>query len=447
VENGIHFGTDGIRGEVGKHPFTPQALINIGKAIAAWSKQKYNSEPKFLIVNDTRISCENIKNFIKTGLNYFNVKHVDAGILPTPANLAILKNNPDFDFGIVISASHNKFSDNGIKIFDKKNSKLSELDEKTIELYFAEFSAEKVNEPSYFQDLSFSPKTSLEFKEQYKQNILQQVQPGLLQGLKIVLDCANGATYEVAPEIFKILGATVIDVSTSPNGININDNCGALHTKTMQKTILENNADFGFAFDGDGDRVMCANHKGEIKDGDDLLAILSTHPQHENLKTVVGTIMTNFGLQVYLDSQNIELIRTSVGDKYIMAKLEEQNLLLGGETSGHIIIKNYLNTGDGIFAALKTLETVLKTNNFELQSFEKYPQVILNVPIKEKRNLSEGIYAQIINEQQQKMNHGRVIVRYSGTENLLRIMTEDKSSSLANNIASTLAQELQKVLN
>ncbi len=440
----INFGTDGIRGKSNQHPFDRPTLFRLGCAIAKWRIEKYgNKNPQILIGHDTRQSCPTVKKNLEDGLLTFSVKIIDAQVLPTPAIYQLIKDDKTLDCGIMISASHNPYEDNGIKLFDSKTGKISKTDEEVI---IKNYNEELRNE------IPVSPlkKGSLILDEKcytkYKENLLSLFPANFLSGQKIVLDCANGATYKIAPDVFESFGANVIKIATNPNGTNINDNCGALHPQNLQKTILNNHADIGFAFDGDGDRVVAINKNGQIKDGDDLIAILSQNPKYTECKKIVGTIMTNQGLEKFLKDHNKELIRTKVGDKYIAAKLNEENLLIGGEASGHIILKDYLNTGDGILVALKILKTIINSDNWDMDSFDKYPQILINVPVKHKKDLSLPPFSKIIEEEKNKLINGRTVIRYSGTENLLRIMVEDSKYDSAQKIANNLANKLQKAL-
>ncbi len=440
----ISFGTDGIRGKVGQFPFTPQSLSQLGIAIAQWSISKYKKEnPKVLIGHDTRISCPKIKIALKTGLCALPLQIIDAEILPTPAVCQLINKKNNFDFGIIISASHNPYNDNGIKIIDAKTIKINSLDEKIIVSNF-----ENITNISPVVSLNkqSSEQTWKNAALEYKNNILSFFKPKLFSGIKVVLDCANGATYKIAPDIFESLGAEIITIYSQPNGKNINDNCGSLYPQNLQKIVLQNNADIGFAFDGDGDRVLVINKNGEILCGDNILALLSTHPKFSSIKTIIGTIMTNLGLDLYLKKNGKNLIRTKVGDKYVSAKLQENNLLLGGESCGHIIMKDYLNSGDGIFVALRILETIILTNNWEIKTFKKVPQILINVPVINKKDLSMQPYSSIIKKQKDILKQGRIVIRYSGTENLLRIMVENENKDNAIQAAQTLAKQLQKEL-
>jgi len=441
VEQTLAFGTDGLRGNADAFPFTQKSLFNLGSALALWNKKKYSS-PHVLIAYDTRKSCSRIKNSLIAGLSSQGTICSDAGILPTPSVLSYIQNNKDFTCGVMISASHNPHHDNGIKIFDTKTGKLSPRDEKTIINLYEKYKNKDIASES------FKIKHALhnETYEFYKKNIISFFPPLFLKGKKIVLDCAHGATYIVAPDIFSTLGAEVIALNTSPNGENINEKCGTLFPTHIQKNVVKHNADVGFAFDGDGDRVIAITHSGQIRDGDDILALLLNHPSFSSTTTVVGTVMTNHGLECSLKEVGKSLVRTAVGDKYVLAHLQKHNLVLGGETSGHIIQPHYLNTGDGIFTALKALETLFVMNDWSFKSFEKLPQTIVNVPIEKKDDLNKQPYISLIEKCKKLLINGRIIVRFSGTENVLRVMIEEKNAHHAQQLAHQLAQHLQAVL-
>lgn len=431
------FGTDGIRTTVGDHPLTLQLLPQLGHAIAQWALQKYNKKPSILLGHDTRESCALIKAGLKTGLLQNNVDVTDAYVVPTPVLCQLVQKQDRFDCGIIISASHNPYHDNGLKIIDASNGKLSEQDEHTItELFYTHTATptyQKLGTDTLLQNVN----------ELYYQEIQTHFDAHFLAGVTVVLDYAHGATYQLAPQIFKQCGAQVISINNTPDGKNINDNCGALHLDQLQKKVIEHKADIGFAFDGDGDRVMAVSKDGVIKNGDDILALLLQHNTYQQQTGIVGTIMSNQGLHVHLTKNNKTLVRTPVGDKYVAQQLLKDNLLLGGEQSGHIIIRDYLTTGDGIFTALKTVESVMQNNNWDLHTFERYPQVLINVPVKEKKDLTQKPFATLITNREQQLKSGRLVVRYSGTEKLLRIMVEDDDAHHAHAIGTQLSQELQ----
>lgn len=434
------FGTDGIRNRVGHSPFTYTDLPRFGHAIARWALKKYGATPKILMASDTRISASFVKSSLTSSMLLYPVTIHDAMVLPTPGLCKLLTLNPSFDFGIVISASHNPYHDNGIKIIDAKNGKLSSEDEAEISRIFHEPTIQI--DYSTFGTMHYWPQAA----DCYRNAMAQEFEPRLLAGLTIVLDCAHGAAFQIAPELFRQLGAQVIALYDQPNGININENCGSTHPELLQKAVLEHHADAGFAFDGDADRVIAVSRNGEIKDGDDMIALLLDNPHYNQEIGIVGTIMSNHGLAVLVKEKQKSFMRAAVGDKFVSARLEEKSLLLGGEQSGHIIMRDYLNVGDGIFAALRALETMRHTRNWAMTTFRKFPQVLINVPVSVKKSLEQEPIAKIISAYQEQLPNGRVIVRYSGTESILRIMIEDSNEASALAIGNQLAQELQKNL-
>lgn len=435
------FGTDGIRNTVGTSPFTLSHLPRLGTAIARWAHNKYNTEhPIALLASDTRISSSFVKNALSSGMLLHGNSIVDAGILPTPALFALLKNQKKFHYGIMISASHNPYQDNGIKLVDAYRGKLTEHDEQIITALFHEDT-----HPSRYNQLG-SISSWPEAAEQYSKFVLNHFEPNFLAYKTIVLDCAHGATSHIAPAIFNALGAHTITINANPNGTNINDQCGTLHPEQLVQAVKKYNACMGFAFDGDGDRVTVVNNNGVIKNGDDCLALLATHPQYTSQKTVVGTIMSNEGLAAHLHRLDKKLIRTPVGDKYINAYLETHNLLLGGEQSGHIIMRDYLNTGDGIFTALRILETIVLIGNSNLLTFTKYPQILINIPILTRHDLSKPPYADVIASYTNKLKPGRLEIRYSGTENILRVMIECEDEQNALSVGNQLTNALKELM-
>jgi phosphoglucosamine mutase len=434
------FGTDGIRNAVGTTPLTLDILPRLGQAIGRWAQEKYGDGALFLLAHDTRQSCSWVKATLKAGLLLYPVTIHDAQILPTPAVFHLMKENDAYVCGLIISASHNPYGDNGIKIIDAQLHKLSYKDELAL------------------SQLTVSPQMPLEYtylgtdtvlhkaQKLYCTRIMNLCKPYFLRGYKIVLDVAYGAAYRVAPTIFRALGAQVIVINNKPTGYNINDNCGTLHSQTLQKAVIKHQALVGFAFDGDADRVIAVNRQGQIKDGDDILALLSNHPDYAHSPAIVGTVMTNQGLQIYLNSNSKQLIRVPVGDKHIAQALEHHGIVVGGEQSGHILLNNIINTGDGILVALKLLEAAQYTGNWDMVTFTKFPQLLLTIPVKVKKDLQEPPLAHIIAENSCLLPAGRVLVRYSGTEHSLRIMVEDQDTELVKKIAYKLAYSLQSYL-
>lgn len=434
-----YFGTDGIRARIGTNLFTLHNLPIIGYALARWAQEKYKNIPRILIAHDTRQSCAFVKSSLKSGLLLRNVELYDSGILATPATLHVMRYTNKFDCAVIISASHNPYYDNGIKVLDKHTGKLTKDDEERISILMQEEFVSCYNE--FGSDFCY-PQAHQEYNA-----IIQTFFPkNLLSGLRIALDCAHGATFQSAPQIFRALGAEVIEVATSPNGININNNCGAVHIELLQRTVSKSNAHCGFAFDGDGDRVIAVSHHGEVKNGDDILAILLNHPAYREQSTIVGTVMSNQGFEQLLLEQGKQLLRTPVGDKYITESLETYNLLLGGEQSGHIILRDLISTGDGILTALRVLETLLITNNWDMKTFTKYPQLLINIPITERKDLSQAPVKEYISAAQELLGSGRLLVRFSGTEPLLRVMIEATSLEKAETIGALLTQNLKTAL-
>lgn len=445
--NQLTFGTDGIRGHVGEFPFTEEALNCLGMALGHWLTTYYtrpNGTIKVLLAGDTRESVDPIKKKLINGIIKFPINLVDAGVIPTPAVFTLIKNDTTFSCGLMISASHNPYYDNGIKLFDTSLGKLPEAEEKNICQLFQFYSSQGAqNESLPTGTLSNWPSAA----RNYIDHLVQTIPPLIGKGRRIVLDCAHGASYLTAPAVFEKLGAEVIVIHNQPNGININDKSGALHPEALQKSVLENAADIGFAFDGDADRVIAVTSTGNIKDGDDILPVLLDLKEYATVPIIVGTVMSNAGLEFYLKNQSKSLIRTPVGDKYISSKLEELDLPLGGEPSGHIIMKNLLTSGDGTLVAAKILQSLSQTGRWQIDYIEKFPQITINIPIQKKHDLKNEPYAEILRTYDSMLENGRILVRYSGTEALLRIMVESKEKQKTEDIALKLAHTLKQALN
>ncbi len=435
------FGTDGIRGRVGSPLLTLEQLPKLGKALAEWAQQKYGTRPQIVLGHDTRVSCSLLKASLQSGLLLHPTTVYDAQVISTPAIYYLTRHYGLFSCGIVISASHNPHNDNGIKLIDAQTGKLSIEDENIISQLFAQTTLHTVSYSSLGTTHAWYEAT-----EHYISNVISWFSPLFLQGKKIVLDCAHGATSHLAPRIFAALGATTVVIHNEPNGININSNCGSLCPASLQEAVKAHRADIGFAFDGDGDRVIAVARSGDVKDGDDMLALLLNHPDYARTATLVGTEMTNQGFELYLNQQGKQLIRTRVGDKYVSARLEQEMAPLGGEPSGHLILRDYMSTGDGIFTALRLLEAIIHTNNWDMITFEKYPQILINLPIHVKKDLASSPIAEIIDASNAQLHSGRVVVRYSGTEDVLRIMVEDIELTHAQRISNYLSQALAQEL-
>jgi phosphoglucosamine mutase len=433
------FGTDGIRATVGESPFTTTQLLTLAHAIARWACNTYGSSPRILIAHDTRISCHFVKATLKAGLFLHPITLIDAEVLPTPALCKIMQQDSSFDCGIMISASHNPYHDNGIKIITKHGIKLDAVDADIITRFF--------HTPTTQTYHSFGTQIQEDaLQKRYQDLMLSYFPSNFLHNKKIILDCAHGATYAIASTLFQACGAQTIIINNTPNGTNINNHCGSVYPQQLQQAVKEHNADLGFAFDGDGDRVIAVNIKGEVCTGDDMLAFLLDHPAYKQQINVVGTVMTNYAFEQFLQTYNTRLLRVAVGDKAVSEKLIQENGLIGGEPSGHIILRDYLDTGDGIFTALRVAHTAMLTNNWTIKKYQEYPQILLNVRVAHRHNLKEDPYASIINKYQKQLQNGRLIVRYSGTEPVLRIMVESAQKAIAETLAHELSHVLQKEL-
>lgn len=443
------FGTDGIRGTANIYPMTPEIVLNVGKAIAHIFKEKCKShKPKIVIGKDTRLSGYMIENALTSGIVSVGVDVLLVGPLPTPA-IAHLTKSLNADAGIVLSASHNPAEDNGIKIFDAEGFKLSDQVEMEIEKYVF---TESVKTENIKGDLIGKAYRIDDAKGRYIEFAKASVQSMSLYGTKIVLDCANGAAYNTAPNIFRELGADVIVLNDTPDGLNINLNCGATHPENMIEHVKKNNADIGIALDGDADRLIVVDEKGEILDGDFILAYSALKMQKNNeLKnnTLVVTGYSNLCVDEILKKNGIDVVRTANGDRYVIEKMKKEGYNLGGETSGHIIFLDHATTGDGIISALQFLK-LLKQNNAKVSEtkniMQKYPQELLNIDVKEKKKFSDMPNVQNkINEINKTLKEsGRTLIRYSGTQNLCRIMIEGKDKGQIKKMADELANLIKK---
>jgi phosphoglucosamine mutase len=440
------FGTDGIRGEVGKSPITADILLKVGWAVGSVLKEQ-NENASVIIGKDTRVSGYLFESALEAGFLSAGVNVGMLGPMPSPA-IAYLTQAFSATAGVVISASHNPYQDNGVKFFSSKGVKLNDETQKAIE--------KKISMP-----MSSVGSASIGKARRYEQALGRYIEfckstfdkSCDLSNLKIIIDCANGATYHIAEDVFSELGASVLMINNTPDGYNINRDCGATDTKHLQKEVLENNADLGIAFDGDGDRLIMVDHKGQKVDGDELVFIIANAwKESGDLKSnkVVGTKMTNLGIQLAFAEIGVSFIEADVGDRHVMDQLIEHKAVLGGEGSGHIICLNKSTSGDGIIAALQVLEVMSKTGKtlLELKSkMTKYPQVLINVKTDTKVNLQEeSKLSQAINSVESKLSKtGRVLVRESGTEPLVRVMVESSNYGLAKESAEELAKIIKSM--
>ncbi len=433
------FGTDGIRGSVITNPYLSAPFLHrLGMSLAQWAQQKHGTTPLFVVGADTRGSAHTIINAIAYGIMKGGGLCFNAGILPTPALQHMVTTQAHYyHFGIMITASHNEASDNGVKII-APYGKLLASDQEIITEFIA-------HTPSFSQcpaSLTIPP-IQPHHASSYLMHFSTIFPAHLLQGMHVVLDCGQGATYRIAPIVFQSCGAKVTVIGNEPDGENINGGYGSTAPQMLQKKVVEIGADIGFAFDGDGDRVVAVNYRGELFDGDDILALLSTHPRFSTEHTIVGTVMTNSGLSSWLNGQRKKLVRSPVGDAHIERILRAHKAELGGEPCGHIIIRSHLPTADGLFAALCVAHTALLTGNRLLKTFTHLAQSTINLPAKHTQNLTEEPFASIIRLHEQSLLPGRSVVRYSGTEPLLRIMTEHPDQEIAEQASQALAKQLK----
>jgi len=436
-----YFGTDGIRGKVGTPPITPEFILKLGWAVGrVLSRAHPHLNNKVLIGKDTRISGYLFESALEAGLSAAGVNIRLLGPMPTPA-IAYLTRTFHAQAGIVISASHNPYHDNGIKFFSGSGTKLPDELELAIE---AEMELPMQTVPSdqlgKAQRIDDAAGRYIEF---CKSTIPYDVN---LKGLKIVVDCAHGATYHIAPDVLSELDAEVISIGTDPNGLNINLKCGSTYPQTLQQAVLEHQADLGIALDGDGDRLIMVDARGMVVDGDELLFIIAkARKEAGNLHgAVVGTLMSNLGLEQALNRLDIEFIRAKVGDRYVLEMLRQHNGSLGGESSGHIICLDRTTTGDGIVTALQVLAVCIQTGLplHELKAgMVKYPQRMINVPLTRKVDVANlpAVQAAVTAAEHQLAKQGRVLLRSSGTEPLLRVMVEGTDARVIEEIAQQLA--------
>jgi phosphoglucosamine mutase len=444
------FGTDGVRGHAGEFPLDRATVARIGAALV--KAMRASASPgqgplRFVVGRDTRESGEWIEQELARGAGSQGATVTSAGVIPTPA-IAYVTPAMGFDAGIVISASHNPFEDNGIKVFSGKGEKFTETLEREVEAII-------LRDDWAVPETSTAQLDRTNVVDEYiahTRQILPDIAP--LRGFKVVLDAANGATTTVAPGLFKALGCDVEAIGASPNGRNINLDCGSTHPERLARAVRDKGARMGIAFDGDGDRAIFADAAGRIVDGDAVMLMCARHLQATGRlagNAIVATVMSNIGLELALRESGIDLVRCPVGDKYVMEEMVRRGISLGGEQSGHIIFSEHLFTGDGIATALNVLRVMIETGR-ELADLASqlvtYPQVLVNVRVKEKRDLATvpEIAAAMARVEQRLAGQGRLLVRYSGTEPLLRVMIEGRDQGEIQNWASEIAGTVKEHL-
>ncbi|MEL6185619.1 MAG: phosphoglucosamine mutase [Myxococcota bacterium] len=444
------FGTDGVRGVANEHPMTSEVALKLGRAIAHISRRGPHRH-RIVIGKDTRISGYMLEFGIASGVCSFGVDVTLTGPMPTPA-VAFLTRTLRADAGIVISASHNPFQDNGIKFFGADGFKLADEIEAEIEglLESGEIDAIRPTETDIGKTVKLE-----DARGRYVQYVKQTFDPKLgLDGMRIVVDCAHGAAYRVAPAIFEELGATVETIGDAPDGKNINDGCGATAPERLQREVVERGAHAGIALDGDADRVIVVDEKGNIVDGDAVMLICGQDLLEKDRlphRTVVATVMSNLGLDRALGSLGVKVVRTKVGDRYVVETMRRHGYGFGGEQSGHLVFLDHASTGDGCLAALMVLETMVRRGRTlsELASrFQRVPQVLVNVPVREKIPLGDlpEVTSRIREVEKLLGSEGRVLVRYSGTEKKARVMVEGSDPAQTQNFADDIASVLRRVV-
>jgi phosphoglucosamine mutase len=447
------FGTDGIRNVANRGYLSAECVQKIGKAMGLLTGDyacAKGTRACTLIARDTRVSGDMIQSALVSGLLAMGVDVIDAGVLPTPV-AAFLTREKTTTLGIMISASHNPHEYNGIKLLTAHGFKAPDSLQNGIEALV--FSPDPVPDPPEERGLGGIVRDE-EASDLYVRHLLTHYREMWLEGLKIVLDCANGATYRIAPRLFRELGAEVIALHTEPDGRNINLDCGALHPDVVARAVEESRAHLGLSFDGDGDRVIAADENGVVRDGDSIMAICGSYFAETgelNGNTVVATVMSNLGLEVYLRERGIRLLRTKVGDRYVSETMQEGNYVLGGEQSGHLIFSRLSNTGDGIITALELIR-VLRARGERLSSLaspmKKYPQLIINVRVGAKKPFEEidRLTARVKEAEAELGDRGRILLRYSGTEPVARVMLEGEEEDMIRRHASDIARIIEEEL-
>ena len=442
------FGTDGVRGEAGSY-LTAGLAMRVAMGAGIYFKD-HSINNKILVGKDTRISGYMIENAIVAGLTAIGYDVIQIGPMPTPA-IAFLTENMRCDAGIMISASHNSFEDNGIKFFDAHGDKLPEEVEKTIEdicnnselIHESQVTAKDIGKAKRIDDVI--GRYIVQLKNSFPRDLS-------LHGMRIVLDTANGAGYKIGPTVLEELGADVIVLHDKPNGYNINEGCGALHTRDLAESVVKYRADLGVALDGDADRLVVVDEKGEVVDGDQLLGALGVFLQESgSLKGdgIVATVMSNQGLEDYMSSKGLKLFRSSVGDKNVLEIMKKEGINFGGEQSGHVIMSDFAKTGDGLLTALQVLSLMIikkKKASEVLRPFNLYPQTLVNVNIKVKKPLNKisGLDDKLKALDEDKIRH---LIRYSGTENKLRILMECREGKKIDKKMADMVEFFQKALN
>ena len=439
-----YFGTDGIRGTVNKDNINGEMFFKFGLAVGTFFKNQKKTKQTAIIAKDTRLSGYTLEPALVSGLASAGMHVFTLGPLPTNG-LAMLTKRMKSNVGIMITASHNPYYDNGLKLFGPDGMKLSDKIEKKIESLIDKKIIKYLSNPEKLGRVKRLETGTKDYLKILKKNFIKEFN---LRGLRIVIDCANGAGYKAGPELLKSLGAKVIAIGVSPNGLNINNNCGSTYPSKIKFAVKKHKAHLGISLDGDADRIIMCDETGSIIDGDQIIAALATRWKYKKMLKggVVGTLMSNYGLEEFLKSKKIKFIRANVGDRYVKEKMKKNKFNLGGEQSGHIILGKFATTGDGLLVALEVLFAIRKerkASNF-FNKFKKTPQILKSIEVKDKSIIKKSEVKKSIRAAEILMKgQGRILVRKSGTESKIRVMGESKNKKLLNNCINIILRKIK----
>ena len=439
-----YFGTDGIRGAINSKNINGDMFFKFGLASGTYFKSQKKRKQTAIIAKDTRLSGYTLEPALVSGLTSAGMHVYTLGPLPTNG-LAMLTKSMKANMGIMITASHNPHHDNGLKLFGPDGMKLSDKIEKKIENLIDKNIKKNLSNPEKLGRVKRLESGTKDYLKILKKNFSKEFN---LRGLRIVIDCANGAGYKAGPELLRSLGAKVISIGINPNGLNINNNCGSTYPNKIKFAVKKNNAHLGISLDGDADRIIMCDEKGNIIDGDQIIAALATRWKNKKMLKggVVGTLMSNYGLEKFFKSEKIKFIRANVGDRYVKEKMKKNNFNLGGEQSGHIILGKFATTGDGLLVALEVLFAIRKGNKASdfFNKFQKTPQILKNIAVKDKEIIKNIEVKKSIKIAEKLIKgQGRILVRKSGTESKIRVMAESNNKELLNNCINIISKRIK----
>jgi phosphoglucosamine mutase len=439
-----YFGTDGIRGEINSKHINGEMFFKFGLASGTYFRSQKKRKQTAIIAKDTRLSGYTLEPALVSGLASAGMHVYTFGPMPTNG-LAMLTKTMKANMGIMITASHNPYNDNGLKLFGPDGMKLSDKIEKKIEKLIDKKISKNLSSPEKLGRVKRLENGTKEYLKILKKNFPKEFN---LRGLRIVIDCANGAGYKAGPELLKSLGAKVFTIGVNPNGININKNCGSTYPKKIKQAVKRYKAHLGISLDGDADRIIMSDEVGNIIDGDQIIAAIATRWKNKKMLKggVIGTLMSNYGLEKFFESNNIKFIRANVGDRYVKEQMQKNNFNLGGEQSGHIILGKFATTGDGLLVALEVLFAIRKGNKASsfFNKFKKTPQILENVLVQDKSIVNNSEVKKSIKRAEKLMNgHGRILVRASGTESKIRVMGESENKKLLEKCLNIILTKLK----